>query len=93
MGERDVADSENTDSTADGGVGNVRIALLPLPLSRGEQWAVGERWLCHLCGGADLVLSDLGESLMHNAPECCDGWLVWKAVLKEGNQDYQERKK
>lgn len=43
---RDVADSENTDSTADGGVGKVRTALLSLALSRSEQWAVGEGWLC-----------------------------------------------
>lgn len=30
---------------------------------------------------------------MHNAPECCDGWQVWKAVPKEGNQDHQEGEK
>lgn len=36
------------------------------------------------------MLSGLGESLMHDAPECCDGWQVWKAVPKEGNQDHQE---
>lgn len=41
MGERDVADSENTDSTADGGVGKVRTALLPLSLSRGAEVSSG----------------------------------------------------
>lgn len=46
-----------------------------------------------LCGGIDLVLSDLGESLMHHAPGCRDRWKVWKAVPKEGNRDHQEGEK
>lgn len=41
MGERDVADSKNTDSTADRAVEKVRTALLPLSLSRGAEVSSG----------------------------------------------------
>lgn len=93
-----MADSENTDSTADGGVRKVRTALLSLSLSKGgaevSSGLLGRNGCARsLCGGADLVLSDMGESLMHNAPECCDGPQVWNAVPKEGNWDHQEGKK
>lgn len=67
-----MADSQNTESTADGGAGKVRSSAVPVPEQRwcrGEQWAVeGHGCARSLCGGADLVLSDLGESLMYNAP-------------------------
>lgn len=62
-----------------------------LSLSTGEQWAPGEGCSARsVCGGAGLVLRDLGESLMDSAPECWHGWQVWKAVPQEGNGDHQE---